>query len=117
MCCGPLSYGHGSVEKIHRGRGKQVNIPEGWKLVPVEPTGEMRVAAEHEIDRAAIHNYGGAPSYEDIWNWMLAAAPTPPAQEVEPVGYVSKNYIERNLAESAIHRQGFVLEVPLYTTP
>ena len=57
-----------------------------WKLVPVEPTQEMRVAAEHEIDRAAIHNYGGAPSYEDIWNWMLAAAPTPSVQEDEPVG-------------------------------
>lgn len=57
-----------------------MNIPEGYKLVPVEPTEEMLLATE-AIDAGTSHR--GAGEYElcnvrDYWEAMLAAAPTPP---------------------------------------
>ena len=45
------------------------SVPEGWKIVPVEPTGEM-------VD-AGIRYLGTA----DKFRAMLAAAPTPPVSE------------------------------------
>jgi hypothetical protein len=38
-------------------------VPEGWKLVPVELTGEMRKATDN------------AESVDEAWKSMLAAAP------------------------------------------
>jgi hypothetical protein len=46
-------------------------VPEGWKLVPVEPTWEMLEAA---LDCAA------KPSHREAYAAMLAAAPEAPAQ-------------------------------------
>lgn len=46
-------------------------IPEGWKLVPVEPWPEMIEAGW--IDKEDVNP-------EDIYRAMLAAAPLPPAQ-------------------------------------
>ena len=54
-------------------------VPKGWKLVPVEPTPQMRQAFH-----AAHEEYeGGSGVAPDLqWQAMLAAAPTPPtAQE------------------------------------
>jgi len=42
----------------------QPAVPEGWKLVPVELTDEMRKATDH------------AESVDEAWKAMLAAAPT-----------------------------------------
>lgn len=64
-----------------------MNVPHGWKLVPVEPTPAMTaayaVAAEELTKR---HLLSG--SYPATWQpteagyvAMLAAAPTPPAQQ------------------------------------
>ena len=47
-------------------RASPASAPEGWKIVPVEPTGEM-------VD-AGIRSLGTA----DKFRAMLAAAPTPP---------------------------------------
>lgn len=47
-----------------------MKIPEGWKLVPVDPTAEMLCEAELA--------YNG--SHRDAYRAMLAVAPTPPAQ-------------------------------------
>lgn len=57
-------------------------VPEGWKLVPVEPTPQMEMAARN--------HHSLTTHYEDhrisIWRAMLDAAPTPPAQtEQQPV--------------------------------
>lgn len=57
-----------------------MNIPKGYKLVPVEPTAEMLIATE-AIDAGTSHR--GAGEYElcnvgDYWEAMLSAAPTPP---------------------------------------
>ena len=50
-------------------RASPAIAPEGWKIVPVEPTGEM-------VD-AGIRSLGTA----DKFRAMLAAAPTPPSAE------------------------------------
>jgi hypothetical protein len=56
-----------------------MNTPEGWKLVPVEPTKEMLIAA-----RLGLKESKGIREMADKWQQekyaaMLAAAPTPPA--------------------------------------
>jgi len=58
-------------------------VPAGWKLVPVEPTVEMK----HAADMTA--------NWRDIWPNMLAAAPTPPAAEAPvPVRDASLQFSE-----------------------
>ena len=59
--------------------------PDGWKLVPIQPTDEM-IAAAHESDRKYSQRaFGGAMHMpqggEDHWSAMLAASPTPPARK------------------------------------
>ena len=61
-------------------------VPQGWKLVPVDPTSEMLKAAwKHGIDDEAPDPYYA-------YKAMLAAAPQPPdvapVQMHEPVAYV-----------------------------
>ena len=50
-------------------------IPEGWKLVPMEPTGAM-VQAAHHLDLSYMPGQEGADRAA-IYRAMLAAAPTP----------------------------------------
>lgn len=55
-----------------------------WKLLPVEATPEMLVAAGKYADHCAVHNYGGAPDAEGTWDAMVeAASPAPAAVDVE----------------------------------
>jgi hypothetical protein len=54
----------------------QPAVPEGWKLVPVEPTTEMRYAY-HEAEQRYLE--GSIPSPDGQWWAMLDAAPQPPA--------------------------------------
>ena len=51
--------------------GESLSVPEGWKLVPIEPTDEMRTACIH---RAYQHEI------DEDWDLMLAAAPTVPGE-------------------------------------
>ena len=71
-------------------------VPQGWKLVPVEPTRAMWAAVNKLDDEMAAGSYDGKGcSIEQAWNCMLdfapdapalAATPAPaPAQEVEPI--------------------------------
>lgn len=46
----------------------QVAVPEGWKLVPVEPTDDQFAAA--------LHAQGDQINYDVVYAAMLAAAPT-----------------------------------------
>jgi len=48
--------------------------PEGWRLVPVEPTEAMHEAANREWDGRMSARAAG------VWQAMLAAAPLPPAE-------------------------------------
>lgn len=49
------------------------NVPDGWQLVPIEPTSEM-VKACASAARAYMQEYGGN-SPQVMWAAMLAAAP------------------------------------------
>ncbi len=48
-------------------------VPEGWKLVPVEPTSAMTFMGQHV-------RYPTSNSIGTIWREMLTHAPTPPAK-------------------------------------
>ena len=54
-------------------RAKQQAVPEGWQLVPVEPTTDMMDAGEDTF----IPTYTGTPvsCQIDVYRAMLAAAP------------------------------------------
>jgi hypothetical protein len=70
-----------------------MNLPEGWKLVPVEPTEEMCRAAESCKYASSSEQWLGGytpENVEGIYKTMLAVAPTPPAQEDEPVAFVTE---------------------------
>lgn len=80
---------------------------DGWKYVPVEPTLEMRTAAIREqgyIQRAGLGLQGDSPA-ADIYRAMLAAAPTPPQDNViaefankqEPLGAEFSKVLYENL--------------------
>jgi hypothetical protein len=59
-----------------------MNTPEGWKLVPVEPTEEMCRAAESCKYASSSKPWLGGytpENVEGIYKTMLAVAPTPPA--------------------------------------
>ena len=51
-------------------------VPQGWKAVPVNPTPEMWKAAKTVPDP----NPPYPPHYGLVWDAMLAASPTPPAE-------------------------------------
>src|SRR5690606_38516107 len=53
-------------------------VPEGWRLVPVEPTEEM-VQAGHTALMEWDARTGDDLGIENVYGAMLAAAPTPPA--------------------------------------
>ena len=52
------------------------SVPEGWKLVPIEPTHEM-VKACASAARAYMQEYGENSPRRVMWAAMLAAAPKP----------------------------------------
>lgn len=62
------------------------SVPEGWKLVPAEPTPEMWKAARAIPKPVSPY----PPHYALIWDAMLAAAPLPPAAAPAPeFGWIS----------------------------
>lgn len=67
-------------------RAPVVAVPQGWKLVPVEPTEEMIDFAEHSDREYSKRAFGGAMHIpqgpHDHWVAMIAAAPKPP--EIQP---------------------------------
>ena len=71
-----------------------VAVPDGWKLVPVEPTEDMKAAAVKYANGAAVYKNVAAEAlrieegiYGEVYEAMLTAAPQPPAQAQEPFGY------------------------------
>lgn len=77
-----------------------MNIPEGWKLVPIEPTEEMKKAADDQCFYCDSCKEATANPLM-VWSAMIEAAPTPPSnsvvrenliteqkQEDEPVAWV-----------------------------
>ena len=59
-----------------------LNIPAGYKLVPIEPTDEMETAAEDDYEQRGET----FPDWKAKYRAMLVAAPTPPAAtQDEPI--------------------------------
>lgn len=56
-------------------------VPDGWKLVPVEPTEEMLYEALKVDDKAYADGSQHGASIGECWDAMRAAAPTPAEQE------------------------------------
>ena len=95
-----------------------------YKLVPIEPTEEMFIAAREYYFK--LHpNRGAWPCGEamGIYKAMLEASP---AQESEPVGYTSQGYIDGvknsigdlgNFAGNFFKRKWENVNIPLYTQP
>lgn len=82
-------------------------VPEGWKLVPVKPTREMRKAF-HKADAQAnsgMHRDScavGSPDWQ--WHAMLSASPAAPAAQTAPLRLVLMDVPGQPLA-LAVHDQ------------
>jgi hypothetical protein len=62
----------------HIADANKMVVPEGWQLVPVEPTVEMWRAVNKLDDEMAAGGYDGkGASIEQCWDCLLAAAPKP----------------------------------------
>lgn len=95
-----------------------VAVPEGWKLVPIEPTDDMR-------KKAGLSRGADFYTISKVWHAMLAAAPSPDhiadAGKVGPVGWIWETYGQRNFTAGTHHKN--VLEadgltlIPVYTHP
>lgn len=85
------AYAPWEVQEIARAYGQEcarkaiaaipASVPQGWKLVPAEPTREMAEAFGNELEGACGSyfdwEYGGGAGYRA----MLAVAPIPPAAQ------------------------------------
>jgi hypothetical protein len=94
--------------------------PEGWKLVPVEPTPEMIEAANEGDDAYTLRCFGPGVQRvmqgpEDHWLAMLAAAPAAPAPVPEAdFGNIAKDAERyRWLRDKSEPPHNFYLSVPV----
>lgn len=90
--------------------GPPVTAPEGWKLVPVEPTDEMVEAGDHEIEK-----WGVDASSSGAFRAMLAAAPHPQSDPTPYLYYDPEN--GDTWTQDAVD-EGFCVTdnlIPLYT--
>lgn len=60
------------------GSGSGWPVPDGWKLVPVEPDDAMIEAGQDTCEEK--NSWGGRVYASDIWESMLAASPAAPQQ-------------------------------------
>jgi hypothetical protein len=96
----------------------EMKLPEGWKLVPVEPAEEMCRAAESCKYASSSKPWLGGytpENVEGIYKTMLAVAPTPPAQEDEPVAYLVNSGGRERLSFYPLN--GRWEHIPLYIHP
>lgn len=61
--------------------GAPTPAPQGWKLVPIEPTLEMRLEGEKVVPRPC--NWFDIHHADDVYSAMLSAAPTPAPTEID----------------------------------
>lgn len=58
---------------------EQAGVPDGWKLVPVEPTNEMYLSACHAYAEwnaeASLEKSASSFTHNDTYRSMLSAAP------------------------------------------
>ena len=78
-------------------------VPDGWKLVPMEPTPEM-IKEMYAYDGTQYSNPFGSDDFKDDYRNMLAAAPKPPVVEQPQQEQEWKRHLGNLLA--VIHRDG-----------
>jgi hypothetical protein len=97
---------------LDRQRRAAPSVPAGWRLVPVEPTEEIRDAvcrAKNATQRGPYALMGNA-ELDGIYRAAIAAAPPPP--NAEPVAWY---FIDEGRVEcSRVRRVGWL---PLYAAP
>lgn len=83
------AVGAGGVGPLLGAAVQQVTAPDGWQLVPAEPTKEMKAAAVKFANGNAVYKNVSAGVleieegiYGEAYEAMLAAAPQPAAQAV-----------------------------------
>jgi len=81
----PVDIGNFAMMIWNRGEAvagqpaQQGSAPEGWKLVPIEPTRDMRRAFHDAHERFEVgEEVDGSP--DDEWRAMLSASPQPPKE-------------------------------------
>lgn len=88
FACANWSGGYSAIEELFRVmvaaapvRAEPVTIPEGWKLVPVQPTEEMLVNVDEEVG-GSCHSCSAWRASEDdckrVWAAMIEASPIAP---------------------------------------
>ena len=82
-----IADGKALIEQMQR---EAVQPPEGWRLVPVEPTEEMWKAADLIDDRMFAGGSSHGAETGQIWEAMLYAAPQPAqasdrVEQIQPV--------------------------------
>lgn len=104
---------------LYTGPAQPVAVPDGWKLVPIEPTEVMVLAsgASHTDGRmACVHR--------DVWKRMLEAAPAAPAAQTEarkPIMWaalnMSGNAVCVNQDKSACDIERLCIKTPTTIVP
>ena len=67
-------------------------IPDGWQLVPKEPTDKMMIMGGFSF-AGTMPNDEVFPAVRNIWAKMISKAPFPPTATQEPVFYVSEQQL------------------------
>jgi hypothetical protein len=71
-----------TLSKLWQARAQASGVPDGWKLVPVEPTQEMLNAVDCVEVGGCCYSctkwFASESDCKNIWAPMLAAAPIPP---------------------------------------
>ncbi len=68
-----------ALESFAQTLGEPVDVPDGWVLVPVEPTEEMlEQATTHDLNKRTAET---DQWNRDTWSFMLSAAPNHPTTE------------------------------------
>ena len=92
------AIGAGGVEPLR----KQAAVPQGWKLVPVEPTEKMIIEGGCAQTLKDGHRYIGECTAKTAWSFMLAAAPTPPEAFETEGGLVCENSTSKQGAQASV---------------
>ncbi len=76
---------HAEIQQLKDQLSARKAAPDGWRLVPVEPTEEMLDAAHASDCEYSKRAFGGRmhmpQAAEDHWHVMLSAAPPPPDRD------------------------------------
>lgn len=90
-CRCPFDMGPDNLCLIGKPNTDTTAVPKGWKLVPTEPTAEMRDAAQSRFEQ------GMMVTYQQMYRAMINASPTP--TQWLGVDY-SQSFILRRQAEA-----------------